>query len=384
MGKKRTIEEVREIINKFGYELVTEYINGNKKNILKDIDGYFYFKSVDNIIKNKTKSRFDKSNPYTIQNIKLWCKLNNKPFELLSEIYEGSSKKLKWQCLKERCGEIFSMNWKDIYYNHGCSFCNGMQVGATNCLATKNPELIKEWHPTKNGKLTPWTVTASSGKLAWWICSINSKHEWSTLINARSKIHGNDCPYCCPTNCLPSEDYNLLVINPELCEEWNYDKNVKNPEEYTPASGAKVWWRCKECNYEWKIQINNRKKGTGCPECNKSKGEKECKRVFDLRNIDYIPQKEFEGLIGLGGGLLSYDFYLPKYNILLEYQGIQHEKYVKGFHNSRDDFKKQQEHDRRKKEYALANGYNFLEIWYYDFDKIENILNKKLIEINNK
>jgi len=47
MGKKRTNEEVGEIINKFGYELVTEYINGNKKNILKDIDGYFYYKSVD-------------------------------------------------------------------------------------------------------------------------------------------------------------------------------------------------------------------------------------------------------------------------------------------------------------------------------------------------
>jgi len=273
------------------------------------------------------------------------------------------------------------MSWKDVYYNHGCSFCNGMQVGLSNCLATKNPELASEWHPTKNGSLTPWTVTANSGKFVWWICSINSKHEWYTRINARSKILDNNCPYCCPTRCLPSEDYNLLIINPKLCEEWNYDKNNKFPSEYTPSSGQYVWWKCKECGHEWEAEIKNRSKrlGTGCPACNESKGEKECKRVFDFKNIDYISQKEFDGLVGMSGGLLSYDFYVLKYNLLVEYQGLQHEKYIKGFHNSREDFKKQQEHDKRKKKYALTNGYNFLEIWYYDFDNVEEILNKELI-----
>lgn len=41
-------------------------------------------------------------------------------------------------------------------------------------------------------------------------------------------------------------------------------------------------------------------------------------------------------------------------------------------------FHKQQEHDRRKKEYALNNHYNFLEIWYYDYDKIEYILENNI------
>ena len=76
--------------------------------------------------------------------------------------------------------------------------------------------------------------------------------------------------------------------------------------------------------------------------------------------------------------MLSYDFYLPSHNILYEYQGEQHERYIPGFHKSFEDFERQVEHDRRKKEYAEQNGYNFLEIWYWDFDNIEKILEQVL------
>jgi len=93
----------------------------------------------------------------------------------------------------------------------------------------------------------------------------------------------------------------------------------------------------------------------------------------------YIPQMKYNGLIGLGNGLLSYDFYIPKLNLLIEFQGEQHERYIKGFHKSYEDFLKQQEHDKRKKEYAIINKYNFLEIWYYDFDRIEEILDRDII-----
>ncbi len=79
-------------------------------------------------------------------------------------------------------------------------------------------------------------------------------------------------------------------------------------------------------------------------------------------------------------GNLSYDFYLPNYNLLIEYQGEQHEKYTLVFHTSKEDFNKQQEHDKRKKDYAKENEIELLEIWYWDFDNIEEILNK---QINN-
>ena len=83
----------------------------------------------------------------------------------------------------------------------------------------------------------------------------------------------------------------------------------------------------------------------------------------------------------MGNGLLSYDFYLIDYNILIEYQGLQHEKYKPGFHKSEKDFEYQQEHDRRKKEYAQNNNINLLEIWYWDYDNVEKILDEYLFDL---
>jgi len=440
MSKKYTYEEVKEIINNLEFELLSnEYINNKQELIIRDNEGYFYISNLNRLVSNRfpnkfyetnpytiqniklwlknnnpkfellsknfknqkeklifkdidgflyaviigsleqssNLNKFDISNPHTIQNIKLWCKLNNKTFKLISDKYIESKKILEWKCLKEGCREIFKASWNNIYNGKGCGFCEGMQVGLSNCLATKNPKLSKEWHPIKNGDLTPFDVTENSNKNIWWKC--DKGHEWNISVSSRNS-NCSDCPYC--SGRYASKENNLLLNNSTLCEEWHYGKNKKNPEEYTPHSGLKVWWKCRECSSEWEAKIASRNNGSGCPECNESKGEKRCKEVFNYKNIYYIPQKEFDGLLGLGNGNLSYDFCLSQYNLLIEYQGVQHEKYIKGFHKSIKDFEKQLEHDRRKREYAFKNGYNFLEIWYWDFDNIESILEEYLLNIN--
>jgi len=269
-----TIDKVRIILKDLEFELISEIYKNNNTNIIyKDKLGYFYFATFKNIKNNKPSRKFHKSNPYTIQNIKLWLILNNKPFELISDIYIKSISKLKWRCLKEKCGEEFENTWNDIQQGSGCGYCIGRKVGLSNCLATKNPNLAKEWHPTKNGDLTPYDVTCGSGKLVWWKCSKNPKHEWEAQILGRKE---RGCPYC--AGHLPSEDYNLLVDNPELCKEWNYEKNDKKPEDYCPHSNDSVWWKCIICGNEWEATIackNNYEFRThSCPKCNNNqKGE---------------------------------------------------------------------------------------------------------------
>ena len=54
------------------------------------------------------------------------------------------------------------------------------------------PTLVKEWHPTANGDLTPRSVKMSYPKKVWWICS--ESHEWQATIKCRLK--NNDCPNC--------------------------------------------------------------------------------------------------------------------------------------------------------------------------------------------
>jgi len=323
-NNKYNVQNIQRLIDnlEMGLKFVDLYYVNKKHVTLIDKMGYLFYVNLHSLLKGHHPPRkFDTSNIYTIQNIILWCKLEKKLFELISNKYEGNKIKLKWQCLKDGCKEVFEANWSDISQEKGCGYCcvAPKQVGISNCLATKNPILASEWHPTENGDLTPYDVTENSNK--------------------------------------------------------------------------KVWWKCKECGREWPSTIGGRSFGNGCPECSESKGEKECKRVYKINkfveitqdnynkllkvdkinNIYFISQKTFKGLLGKGGKLLSYDFYVPKYN-LIEYQGQYHDGTAGN--QTKKDFETQKEHDRRKKEYALEKEYNFLEIWYYDFDNIEDILVK--------
>lgn len=282
-------------LNNKKYKLL-DYCYENKKHMLHLIDeqGYLYLTSMNIIFYHDNNVRFvSKMNPYTTHNIKLWCKLNNKSFELINDRYvDGNKKSLVWKCLV--CGEEFNMNWGNISSNHGCPYCAGQKVGLSNCLATKRPELAKEWHPTKNGDLTPYDVTCGYDNKVWWQCKDNPKHEW--FIQVKNRNTGTGCPYCAGK--LPSDEYNLLVCNKELCEEWNYDKNDKNPEDYTPNSSKKVWWKCKKCKHEWPAIIKSRNSTEyGCPICNESKGEKQVNNYLINNKWIRISQEEFDTIL---------------------------------------------------------------------------------------
>ena len=87
----------------------------------------------------------------------------------------------------------------------GCPYCAGKAVCIDNCLQTKNPKLARQWHPTKNGKLTPRDVTPGSNKKVWWLCSHN--HEWQAYVYHRNK--GSGCYFL-----LASEMEYILIYAP--------------------------------------------------------------------------------------------------------------------------------------------------------------------------
>ena len=154
--------------------------------------------------------------------------------------------------------------------------------------------------------------------------------------------------------------------------------NIEIIGEYV-QSKEKVECLCKDCGNIWFATPNNLLKGNNCPVCSvkKSKSEKKIQEILDKQGIVYESQKKYDDLFGVGNKLLSYDFYIPRYNILIEAQGQQHENPIEIFGGEKQ-FKIQQEHDKRKREYAENNGYKLLEIWYYDYDRIEEILNREL------
>ena len=99
-----------------------------------------------------------------------------------------------------------------------------------------------------------------------------------------------------------------------------------------------------------------------------SKGEDKIIRLLRAANIKFEREKTFSDL---RGGKFRYDFYLPSYNILIEVDGEQHFKQVKVFQKTRSDSLKQQENDRRKNSYALANKIMLIRIPIWELDKLE-------------
>lgn len=379
MPKIVHIDEVNKILENKRYELVGEYVNTKIKMTLCDSNGYYYYTTIDSLKCGRIPSKFHTSNPYTMQNIKLFCK--DKPYEVISNVYLGKDKEYELKCKNEECGESFTLTWHYMISGTGCGYCCGRRVSLSNCLATTNPEILKEWHPTLNENLTPYNVTRGSHKEVWWKCGNKNHKPWIAKIKNRV-ISGEGCPYCSGNKV--SNENNFLVRYPKIALEWNYEKNKKGPEEFAPRSQKRVWWKCLYCGESWNTKISTRTNtnSVGCSICNASKGERLIRDYLMKNNITYKDQIGYDGLVGLGGGNLSYDFYLPEHNMLIEFQGQFHDGSSGDY--SRLNLERQQAHDAIKRNYAINQGIELLEIWYWDIDDIENILEEELkIKIDN-
>jgi hypothetical protein len=77
----------------------------------------------------------------------------------------------------------------------GCPYCSNKKVSKTNSLAALYPELATQWHPTKNGDLTPDQVVAGSHDVYWWQCPDNPNHQWPASLDKRTGA-GRGCPVC--------------------------------------------------------------------------------------------------------------------------------------------------------------------------------------------
>ena len=200
---------------------------------------------------------------------------------------------------------------------------------------------------------------------------INCGYEWN--VTPASLLFGSGCPICAIESIKEKQSFTLNDIKEKL-EDINNNIEILS-DEYINAS-TKIKYRCKIDRCVWETTWNSIQQGSGCPQCSISKGERAITNYLNYNNVSYIPQKEFQGLIGVGSRNLSYDFYLSEYNLLIEYQGEYHDGTAGN--QTIEEFEKQQEHDRRKRKYAEDNKINLLEIWYWDFDNVEKILNNTL------
>src|SRR5262249_62399426 len=105
----------------------------------------------------------------------------------------------------------------------GCPFCSGNLVSVTNSLASLQPDVAVQWHPTKNGNLTAAQVTSKSHKNVWWKCPNGPDHEWEAPPSSRTVLGGGGCPFC--KGLKVSVNNSLAACFPGIAAEWHPTKN---------------------------------------------------------------------------------------------------------------------------------------------------------------
>lgn len=214
-------------------------------------------------------------------------KLGIKPNELLV----GSIKKVYWICSK---GHKYDRSIYDRLHGRGnCPYCGNRKVlQGYNDLATTNPELLKDWDYEENDKLgiKPNEITNGGKEKVWWKCEKGHNYQAivSNKVNQQTK-----CPYCANKKIIIGFN-DLATTNPELLEEWDYEKNDKlgiKPENVVLNSTKMIHWKCKN-GHEWTTTLNNRARGSNCPYCSGRyaiSGENDIATLFPelLKEWDY-------------------------------------------------------------------------------------------------
>lgn len=184
---------------------------------------------------------------------------------------------------------------------------------------------------------------------------------------------GKGCPIC------GHESASMKTkISHEELERRLAEKELKIISKYDNLHSVAIFQCLLHPNVQFKARISDViYSDVKCPACHESKGEKKIRLWLEKHNIYFEPQKRFKELFRYKSqNKLSYDFYIPSLNILIEYQGQFHDGTA--WQQTKEHYAEQKIRDAMKKEYAQNNGYNFIEIWYWDYKNIESILEKEL------
>jgi hypothetical protein len=174
-----------------------------------------------------------------------------------------------WLCSKDRRHE-WASRLSTRAEGKNCPYCSGTRVTLETSLSCQNPRLAAEWHPTKNGTLTPAGIHARSSRSVWWQCPAAPDHVWRASVDDRSEAPS--CPFCAGRRFATSQS--LAVRMPELAKLWHPTKNgSRTAWDVAPSWKVKRWWRCpKGPDHEWQQPIYARPGVIArCPFCTGSR-----------------------------------------------------------------------------------------------------------------
>ena len=249
--------------------------------------------------------------------------------------------KIKHKCLK--CNNVFMATPITVLKSFNCPYCDTLTLFTKDCIQYHINNILGKDYILEN--------TASSVKD--YIILKHTKCGNCYKVKLNNALTGSGCSYCYGNNKKEPKEYY------QECKSKGLDLPI---DDYV-NNKTKIRHRCSKGHIYSQVPDMHTNKLQGCPICNESHGEKYIRNYLDKHNIKYISQKKFKDL--KDKTYLSYDFYLPDYNTLIEYQGIQHYESINFKGNGKySNLDKQKHHDDIKRKYAKDNGYKLLELKY--------------------
>ena len=185
-----------------------------------------------------------------------------------ADVVFGSAKNVWWRCSEDPGHEWERKIFLRTRSGLGCPWCNPRVTSLkyfnrSESLGALFPKIAAQWHPTKNGKTTPFDVVPQTQKRFWWKCPAGDDHEWSATVAAR---HNGGCP-CCAGRKL-SRDNSFAALFPEVARQWHPTKNGElGPDDVLAGTNTMYWWKCPEGDdHEWRTSCSERQT-RGCPFC---------------------------------------------------------------------------------------------------------------------
>ena len=225
-----------------------------------------------------------------------------------------------------------------------CPYCNHRitENGVTD-LFTTNPELEKLWDYDNNEE-NPTTMFSGSAKKVWWKCKLG--HSWKESIKVITS--GCRCPYCSGHQVLKGFN-DITTTNPDILEEWDYDKNLITPSDLSFGSNIKVWWKC-IYGHSYKTDIAHKISGRGCPICFSTNQTSFAEQAifYYIKKFYNDAESRYKNIFSNG---MELDIFIPSLNVGIEYDGSF-------FHSSTRSVKR----DLLKYELCKNNNINLIRI----------------------
>lgn len=294
-------------------------------------------------------------------------------YDLEGEEYEviGTYKntKTKLNMLHNKCGSEYPVEPRSFLRGNRCPICNNKTKGARRKTQEEFEADVYELVGEEYKVVGEYTGVLKKVDLYHTRC----KTVWAVTPNAF--LSANIRCFVCARKDIG--DMNRKTHEQYISEiQEIYGEEIVILDRYK-SSEKRVRAR-HICGHEWDVRASKLLEIQGCPGCNSSKGERTVRRVLRNLGIEFVEQKTFPEL--RNKQLLSYDFYLPKLDTLIEYQGIQHYEPVSfgGGTDPHEKLRLQQINDNIKRDFAEREDIILIEIPYVitSYDDIESIISK--------